>query len=87
MLPLNAIREEQLLNIWAILGSNPVFICTEVVKAHADILKYIKAGRFTYILVSLELLFSKRFYYILTLPSFRSHVSLVVIDECHLVVN
>ena len=87
VLPLNAIGEEQLLKIQAIPGSNPVFICAEVVKAHADILKHIKAGRFTHILVSPELLSSKRFHHILTLPSFRSHVSLVVIDECHLVAN
>ena len=66
MLPLNAIREEQLLKIWAILGVNPVFIYVEVIKAYTDILKHIKAGWFTYILVSLELLLSKRFYYILT---------------------
>ena len=66
MLPLNVIREEQLLKIRAILGLNPVFIYAEVVKAYTDILKYIKAGRFMHILVSLELLLSKRFYYILT---------------------
>ena len=66
ILPLNAIREEQLLKIWAILGVNPVFIYIEVIKAYIDILKHIKAGRFTYILVSLELLLSKRFHHILT---------------------
>ena len=44
VLPLNIIKEEQLLKIWAILEVNPVFIYTEVIKAHADILKHIKAG-------------------------------------------
>jgi len=44
VLPLNAIREEQLLKIRAILGVNPVFIYAEVIKVYADILKYIKAG-------------------------------------------
>ena len=44
VLPLNTIREEQLLKIWAILKANPVFIYTEVIKAHIDILKYIKVG-------------------------------------------
>ena len=87
VLPLNAIGEEQLLKIRAIPGANPVFVCAEVIKAHADILKHIKAGRFTHILVSPELLSSKRFHHILTWPAFRSHVSLVVIDECHLVAN
>jgi len=66
MLPLNVIREEQLLKIRAILGVNPVFIYAEVIKVYIDILKHIKAGRFTYILVLLKLLLSKRFYYILT---------------------
>jgi len=87
VLPLNAIGEEQLLKIRAILGANPVFICAEVIKAYADILKYIKAGRFTHVLVSPELLLSKRFHYILTWPAFRSHVSLVIINECYLVTN
>jgi hypothetical protein len=44
ILPLNAIREEQLLKIWAILGANPVFVYAEVIKAYMDILKHIKAG-------------------------------------------
>ena len=59
MLPLNTIGEEQLLKIWAILGANPIFIYVEVIKAHMDILKHIKAGWFTYVLVLLELLLSK----------------------------
>lgn len=44
VLPLNVIGEEQLLKIRAILGVNPVFVCAEVIKAHVDILKHIKAG-------------------------------------------
>jgi superfamily II DNA helicase RecQ len=75
------------LKIRAILGANPVFVCAEVIKAHADILKHIKAGRFTRVLVSPELLSSKRFHDILPWPAFRSYVSLVVIDECYLVAN
>ena len=58
-MPLNIIGEKQLLKIQAIPGANPVFIYTEVIKAHTDILKYIKVGQFIYILVSPELLFSK----------------------------
>ena len=87
VLPLNVIGEEQLLKIRAILGANPVFIYAEVIKAYTDILKHIKAGQFTHILVSLELLLSKRFHYILTWPAFRSHVFLVVINKCYLVAN
>ena len=87
VLPLNAIGEEQLLKIQKIRGASPVFICADVVKRHADILKHIKEGCFTHILVLPELLSSKQFHCILTLPSFHSHVSLVVINECHLVAN
>ena len=87
ILPLNVIKEEQLLKIQAILGVNPVFIYAEVIKAYTDILKYIKAGRFTYILVSLELLLSKRFHYILTQPTFYLNISLVIINKYYLVTN
>jgi len=66
VLPLNIIKEEQLLKIWAILKVNPIFVCAEVIKIYIDILKYIKAGWFTHILVLLELLLSKWFHYILT---------------------
>ena len=87
ILPLNVIREEQLLKIRAIPGANPVFICAEVIKAHADILKHIKAGWFMYILVLPELLLSKRFHNILTWPAFRLYISLVVINKYYLVAN
>ena len=63
---LNVIKKEQLLKIRAILEVNPVFVYVEVIKAYMDILKHIKAGRFTHILVSPELLLSKRFHHILT---------------------
>ena len=59
----------------------------EVIKAHIDILKHIKAGQFIYVLVLPELLLSKQFYYILTWPAFRSHISLVIINKCYLVAN
>ena len=52
-----------------------------------DILKHIKAGRFIYVLVLLELLLSKRFHYILTWLAFRLYVSLVIINKCYLVAN
>jgi superfamily II DNA helicase RecQ len=40
-----------------------------------------------YVLVSPELLLSKRFYYILTWPTFRLYISLVVINKYYLVAN
>jgi len=57
--------------MWAILKANPVFVYAEVIKVYMDILKYIKAGQFTHILVLLKLLLSKRFHYIFTWPAFR----------------
>jgi len=87
MLPLNIIKEKQLLKIRAILGVNPIFICVEVIKVYIDILKHIKAGRFIHVLVLLELLLSKQFYHILTWPAFRLYISLVIINKCYLVAN
>jgi len=87
VLLLNAIKKEQLLKIRAILRLNPIFIYAEVVKVYIDILKRIKAGQFIYILISLKLLFSKRFHHILTLPSFHLYISLVIINKCYLVTN
>jgi len=66
ILPLNAIKEEQLLKIRAILKANPIFIYAEVIKAYIDILKYIKAGQFTHVLVLLKLLLNKQFHHIFT---------------------
>ena len=83
VLPLNT----KLLKIQAIPGVNPIFVCTEVIKVYANILKHIKAGQFIHVLVSPELLLNKRFHHILTWPAFHLHISLVIIDKCHLVTN
>ena len=87
VLPLNTIGKEQLLKIQAIPRANPIFIYIEVIKVYADILKHIKAGQFTHILVLPELLLNKRFHYILIWPTFRLHISLVIINKCYLVTN
>jgi len=87
ILPLNTIKEKQLLKIQAILRVNPIFICAEVIKVYTDILKYIKAGQFIYVLVSLKLLSSKQFHYILTWPAFCLHISLVIINKYYLITN
>jgi len=87
MLFLNAIKEEQLLKIWAILKANPIFVYAEAIKIYINILKYIKAGRFTHILILLELLLSKRFHYIFTWPAFHLHISLVIINKYYLIAN
>ena len=47
----------------------------------------IYTGKYIYILVSLELLVSKKFHKILTNPTFYLYIKLVVINEVYLVAN
>ena len=44
-------------------------------------------SKYTHILLSLELLVLKKFYKILTNPTFYLHIKLVVINKVHLVTN
>ncbi|OCK73241.1 hypothetical protein K432DRAFT_313313, partial [Lepidopterella palustris CBS 459.81] len=44
-------------------------------------------GKYTHILISPELLASKKFYKILTSPTFYIYIRLVVINKVHLVTN
>jgi len=52
-----------------------------------DILKYIKAGQFTHVLVSLELLLSNGSTISLLSPLFAYIFSLVIINKYYLVTN
>ena len=51
------------------------------------ILNDICIGKYIYILLSLELLASKKFYNILTSPTFYTYIKLVVVNKVHLVTN
>ena len=85
ILPLNAIGAEQKAKIEELPGTRPVHVFTETISAR--LLREIRIGVYTHILISPEMLVGKRFHKILTNPTFRAHVGLVVIDEVHLVAN
>ena len=85
ILPLNAIGAEQKAKIKELSGIRPVYIFTKIISAR--LLREIHIGVYTHILISLEMLVSKRFYKIFINPTFRAHVSLVIINKIHLLAN
>ena len=85
ILPLNAIGAEQKAKIEELPGTRPVHVCKETISER--LLGEIRIGVYTHILISPELLAGKKLHKILTHPTFRAHVGLVVIDEVHLVAN
>lgn len=85
ILPLHEIRAEQEAKIAELPGTRPVHVCAETISA--ELLVDIRRGKYTHILLSPELLAAKKFHNILTDPTFRDHLGLVVIDEVHLVAN
>jgi len=85
ILPLNAISAEQKAKITELPVTRPVYVCAETISA--QLLVNICRGKYTYILLSPELLAVKKFRNILTNPVFRNHVGLVIINKVHLVAN
>jgi hypothetical protein len=85
ILPLNAISIEQKVKIKELPGIRPVHVYKETISEH--LLGEIRIRVYTHILISLELLAGKKLYKILTHPTFRTHVSLVVINKVHLIAN
>ena len=85
ILPLNAIGAEQKVKIKELLGIRPVYVYKETISKR--LLGEIRIRVYTYILISLELLARKKLYKILTYPTFRAYISLVVINKVHLIAN
>ena len=85
ILPLNAIGAKQKAKIEDLPGARLVYICAKTISA--QLLSEIRRGEYTHILLSPELLARKKFYKILTNPTFRAHVGLVIINKVHLVTN
>ena len=85
ILLLNAIGIEQKVKIKELSGIRPVYIYAEIISAY--LLREIRIRVYTYILILPELLTGKRFHKILTYPTFRAYISLVVINKVHLVAN
>ena len=85
ILLLNAISIEQKVKIKELPRIRPVYIYKEIISKY--LLGEIRIRVYTYILILLELLVSKRFYKTLTNPAFYVYISLVVINKVHLIAN
>ena len=85
ILLLNTIRTKQKQKIKQLPRIKLVYITTKII---TSILLYnIYIRKYIYILILLELVVSKKFYYILTNPTFRAHVGLVVVNKVYLITN
>ena len=85
ILLLNTIRTKQKQKIKQLPRIKLVYITTKIITSILLCNIYIR--KYTHILVLLELAVSKKFYYILTNPTFRVHVGLVVVNKVHLITN
>ena len=85
ILLLNIIGIEQKVKIKELPRIRPVYIYKEIISKY--LLGEIRIRVYTYILISLELLARKKLYKILTYPTFRVYISLVVINKVYLIAN
>ena len=85
ILLLNIISAEQKVKIKELPRIRLVYVYKEIISER--LLGEIRIRVYTYILISLELLAREKFYKILTYPTFRAYVSLVVINKVHLIAN
>ena len=85
ILLLNVISVEQKVKIKELPKTRLVYIYAKIISVR--LLQEIYIRVYTYILISLELLVSKRFYKTLTNPTFYVHISLVVINKVYLIAN
>ena len=85
ILLLNTISAEQKVKIKELPRTRPVYVYAKTISAR--LLREIRIRVYTYILISPELLVSKRFYKTLTNPAFYAYIRLVVINKVHLMAN
>ena len=85
ILLLNIISAEQKVKIEELPRIRPVYVYAKIISVR--LLWEIRIRVYTYILISLELLVSKRFYKTLTNPAFYIYISLVVINKVYLIAN
>ena len=85
ILPLNAIGMEQKAKIKELFRIRLVYIFTKTISAY--FLREIYIRVYTYILILLEILVSKKFYKIFTNPTFCAHVGLVIINKVYFMAN
>ena len=85
ILLLNIISIKQKVKIKELFKIRLVYIFAKIISTR--LLWEIRIRVYTYILISLELLVSKRFYKTFTNPTFRIYISLVVINKVYLIAN
>ena len=85
ILLLNIISAEQKVKIKELPRIRLVYIYKEIISKR--LLGEIRIRVYTYILILLELLARKKLYKILTYPTFRTYISLVVINKVYLIAN
>jgi len=85
ILPLNTISIKQKAKIKELPRIRLVYIYTKTISAY--LLREIRIRVYTHILISPELLVSKRFYKTLINPTFYTYIGLVVINKVHLIAN
>ena len=85
ILLLNTIRTKQKQKIKQLPRIKLVYITTKII---TSILLYnIYIRKYIHILILLELVVSKKFYYILTNSTFRVYIGLVVVNKVYLITN
>ena len=85
ILLLNIISIEQKVKIKELSRIRLVYIYAKIISVR--LLQEIRIRVYTYILILLELLVSKRFYKTLTNPTFYIYISLIVINKVYLIAN
>ena len=85
ILLLNIISIKQKVKIKELLRIRLVYIYAKIISVY--LLQEIRIRVYTYILILLELLAREKFYKILTYPTFRVYISLVVINKVYLIAN
>src|SRR6266516_819393 len=85
ILPLNKVGEEQAAKIAKLPGTQPCLVTADTVKTDQNIFADIQRRKYTHILISPEQALGEHFTQISRDPSFTSKVTMVAVDEVHLV--
>lgn len=83
IIPLNKIGEEQLSKIKNLPATRPCLITSDTISK--ELLSEVQEGKYTHILIGPELAISPAFSKVCTTPEFQKRVTLVAVDEAHLV--
>jgi superfamily II DNA helicase RecQ len=85
IVPLNKLGDEQLQDIKKLPGAKPCLVNAETKKVDPLLIKRIKHGEFTHVLLGPEQASSDSFRDALKSQQLQSKIGLVAIDECHLI--